>query len=71
MTVPETPMHENDLTLFGKDNVRFPRQILTMQSVPIPQAMKNPTYGHFRACMSRSDRLHDRTALLRRTYIYH
>jgi hypothetical protein len=34
MSMPETPMHENDGVVLGQDNVRFARQIRPMKPKP-------------------------------------
>jgi len=34
MTMPETAMHENHSVVFWKNDIRLPRQIVSMQAKP-------------------------------------
>lgn len=60
MTVPETPMNENDFAACRKDKVRGPRKRGHMKSIAIPQSMRNSSDCQFRAGIFRTDCGHDR-----------
>jgi hypothetical protein len=40
MTVPETTMHKDNCSVFGKNNVRFSRQIFPVESEPVTHSMQ-------------------------------
>jgi hypothetical protein len=71
MPVPKAAVDEDDLTFFYKNDIRFSRQALSVQSVPIAQGEQCSTYDHLRPGMNRSNGLHDFAALLYRAEVYH
>lgn len=53
--VPEATMDENDLAPAGKDYVRLTGQVMSMESVPIPERVKEPAHDHLRTSVLATD----------------
>lgn len=59
MSVPETPMHEDDRTESRQDYVRRTGKITTMQTESEPKSMQRLAYNYLWLCVSTLDRPHN------------
>jgi len=58
MAVPEASVDEDHCIIFRQDKIGFAAQFLCVKPVPEPACMQRLADGHFRACVSPSDRRH-------------
>lgn len=63
--MPETSMHEDGDTVFGKDNVRLTRKVPDMQAKAEAARKKQLPQYNFRLCVLTPDRTHIPAAALR------
>lgn len=63
VTMPKTSMHEYDLLAFSKDDVRFSRQILSMEPIAISKTVQGSAHEHFWRRIASSNACHPRTAV--------
>ena len=58
MTMPETAVHENDLTARYEHKIRFTRQVSAMQAVTVAQRVDEVPDDQFRLCIRATDARH-------------
>lgn len=68
--VPETAVHENNLSPGDEDDVRFARQALDMERVAIAHRVGELSYAHFGSSIRPLDRSHALATLLRTKVIW-
>ncbi len=51
MPVPETPMHKNHGAAFRKNDVRFARQVETVDPETVSELVKERAHLSFRRCV--------------------
>lgn len=71
MLMPEASMHEDDLAAALEDNVRFPREALVVQPVPVPAAVEQLPHLFLGRAVFRANAPHVLTAALRGKLIRH
>src|SRR5690606_22222870 len=71
MAMPETAMHEDDLALAGKHQIRLSRQRGVMQSIPKPRSVKQPANEHLGPGILALHPRHDAAALNRAETVNH
>jgi hypothetical protein len=64
MSVPETPVNEDDSTVFCQNNIRFPRQTLIVYTITETMSPQIAAYSHFRLGILAFNTTHIPTAFL-------
>jgi len=68
--VPEAAVNENYRSIFRQDNIRFSRQVFSVQPIPVTKRVKHRSNPHFRLGVPAPDRRHVATSLLGRVHIH-
>src|SRR5262249_31116462 len=58
MTMPKAAVHQNDLAIASKHDVRTAGQIRLMQPIPVPHGVDEPPDDHLRLGVGLADALH-------------
>jgi hypothetical protein len=64
VAMPETTMHEDDLSKAPKNEIRRSGQIAAMQTIPITERMHDPANKHFRSSIFPANSRHQDAACL-------
>lgn len=68
VSMPETPMYENNFSTRDEHYVRLARQVFPVQSIAIPQPMQKPSHHQLGLGVSALDRAHNPASLLGRRH---
>ena len=71
MPVPETPMNEDNLFVFGDYYIRVPWENILSNSEPISHAIYQRTYYKLRLSIVPPDRTHYLASLMNGKYVSH
>jgi hypothetical protein len=61
--MPEAAVHEDHLAAGAEYEVRAPRQVSSVQAIPVAKSVNNTAHHHFNFGILPTDRLHDPAAL--------